>query len=332
MTKPERHKAPFPATLREKEKTKKIYHRLPGRKRGAVNVQTLWMAEDHLLLVDTALVHETYKRLYFKDIQAIILQENNRFVVSTVVHGLLILLFAVLIVRSQAPPAQFFLGLILALFFYHLVKNFTNGQTCDCYIRTAVQTQKLGTLTRFKSARKVLDRVLPKIEAAQGKLTPEMTARPVPERRIDAISPEKRSKPATRRESGRFHAALFGTLLFSALVTPIDMAVEHVAASALPTLALIAGFVFMAIALGRQADSDLPAKLQRLTWIIFGYSVFCILIGGTLPFYANPEALMIGGDQNDSPSGIALSAFSVIGDVTLGLTGFRFLREMPRER
>ena len=52
------------------------YKRLPGRRAGLFSVNTLWMADDHLLSVHSHRVTEQYRRFYFRDIQAICIQAN----------------------------------------------------------------------------------------------------------------------------------------------------------------------------------------------------------------------------------------------------------------
>ncbi len=45
--------------------------------------------------------------------------------------------------------------------------SFLRGPTCRCTLSTAVQTQDLPSLNRVRTARKVLARIRPFIEAAQ---------------------------------------------------------------------------------------------------------------------------------------------------------------------
>ena len=57
-------------------KKKKIYRRLPGRKKGIIGIYTLWQGPDHLLTIDSKRFSEDYKRFYYKDIQAIITRKT----------------------------------------------------------------------------------------------------------------------------------------------------------------------------------------------------------------------------------------------------------------
>ena len=63
-------------------------------------------------------------------------------------------------------------GLAFAGFFaLLLISNVILGPTCVCYIRTAVQTERLGSVTRIPAARRLLKRIRPLIEGVQGSLS-----------------------------------------------------------------------------------------------------------------------------------------------------------------
>ena len=47
------------------------------------------------------------------------------------------------------------------------------GPTCACYLRTAVQNEKLPSLSRLRRARLVLGRLQPQIIAVQGGISDE---------------------------------------------------------------------------------------------------------------------------------------------------------------
>ena len=62
------------------------YRRLPGRQRRLTGSSTLWTASDHLLLVNTGLAQETYRRFHFRDIQTIVVRRTNVFLGWTAVY------------------------------------------------------------------------------------------------------------------------------------------------------------------------------------------------------------------------------------------------------
>ena len=61
-------------------------------------------------------------------------------------------------------------GLLLGL-------NVAAGATCACYVQTAVQVQRLHSLSRLRGARRILKQLNPLITAAQGEVSREELAR-----------------------------------------------------------------------------------------------------------------------------------------------------------
>jgi hypothetical protein len=65
------------------------YKKLPGRHVSIFGVKCLWQGPDHLLWVEAALGQEHYRRFYYKDIQAIVLQRTSRHNYWSVAWGVL---------------------------------------------------------------------------------------------------------------------------------------------------------------------------------------------------------------------------------------------------
>lgn len=140
---------------------------------------SLWLGADHLLCVDTNGYTENYKRFFFRDIQAITVQSSKRRLVWNLVLGFpmaLCLVFCHLRTLFQGnPDTQTLILLCLALFVFGIPLLFNNifGPTCNCQLRTAVQTQELPSLCRVRQTRKALQKLSPLITAVQGQLTAE---------------------------------------------------------------------------------------------------------------------------------------------------------------
>lgn len=152
------------------------YRKVRGAGRGTFERVRLFFAPDHLLQVKSTGYSETYSRFYFRDIQAIQLRQTP---FGTIITGALagftvLFAFAALMTDdiAQIVWAAFF-GVCLVL----LAVNFFRGPTCDCQIRTAVQTRRLDSLNRLKQAQKFLAQIKPEIDAVQGVLPPEEVAR-----------------------------------------------------------------------------------------------------------------------------------------------------------
>jgi hypothetical protein len=168
---------------------------------------SLWLAEDHLLFVDSSGYTETYKRFYFRDIQAITTQQTDRGRVWSIVLGVAFIfsLFIFLMTQPKSSPAgwsggeiagEIFLGFFMAVFIVLLAVNFFSGPTCKTFLRTAVQIEELPPLCRVRQSHKILGKIQPLIIAAQGQLTAgEISARM--NETVQAAPPQPENNPPT---------------------------------------------------------------------------------------------------------------------------------------
>jgi len=159
------------------------YHKLPGRARrhfGLVSRQRqrLWLAEDHLLCVWDKAYSERYKRFYLSDIQAISICPTGSGRVANALLAAAALIFVVLTVSlldsagdAWAGVAVAFLGVLVLSFVLALGLNILFGPTCACFLYTAVHTERLACLGRLRTAQKVVTRLRPAIEEAQGRFS-----------------------------------------------------------------------------------------------------------------------------------------------------------------
>lgn len=149
------------------------YEALPGSGRrsgfqGINGTATLWLGPDHLLSVETNGYTESYRRFYFKDIQAIQLCRTQGHVWRNLIGlAMLVLggLFFVLIGEGIGYTLAMFWGIVWGIY---LIVNLNRGATCKATIRTAVQTDQLPAFSRMSQAHRILQRIVPLIEAAQG--------------------------------------------------------------------------------------------------------------------------------------------------------------------
>lgn len=172
-----------------------MYRRLTAnRARGQfaivfANRSCLWLADDHLLQVETNGFTEFYKRFYFRDIQTITFQQTNRYRWLTGITGGITLLFLLLTIVAlpKVAPTQWaadeiggglVLGVITTIAGALMAVNLFRGPTCRCFLRTAVQIEELSSLSRVRRTRKILNQIRPLITAAQGQLAAdEISAR-----------------------------------------------------------------------------------------------------------------------------------------------------------
>jgi hypothetical protein len=157
--------------------TKSIYRRLGGQGATLTYYARLYLGPDHLLQAASTGYSETYKRFYFRDIQAIIIRKTNLWLFWMMAWLLLALAFAIVALQTIAETAVIFWAITGVLLLGPLI-NLTLGPTCVCQVRTAVQTEKLPSLKRLRKARKILDQLRPLIENLQGKLAAKDLAMP----------------------------------------------------------------------------------------------------------------------------------------------------------
>ena len=257
----------------------------------SVRRSRLWLGKDHLLLVDYSSVHQDLKRFYFRHIQALTVRRTARWSTLSLVFGLLAAVFTLLLLNFNGEPERYFLGLAVGLFGLLLLINLLKGPTAECFIQTAVQSEKLPSLGRLRNARKVLARLRPLIDEAQGKLTPEQLAAEWqslaatdagwPSPRVPSPSAASSSAawepvPATRESSanayqGGAHAWLFRLLLLEGALNLVLIYAHSFGLVLAHILLLLALIVLCMLALIRQAGSALPSAVKKPTWAALGY-------------------------------------------------------------
>jgi len=140
---------------------------------------SLWLGDDHLLGIDSNGYTESYKRFYFRDIQAVTIRLTQRRLIWNWLLGVPTLICLAgwgydLSLGLGASPGGLIAGvLVTPVFAIPLLINNLRGPTCACQFRTAVQTEDLPSLSRLPQARRILDRLHPLIAQAQGQVAPE---------------------------------------------------------------------------------------------------------------------------------------------------------------
>jgi len=262
------------------------YRRLPGRGRTPLGSDSLWVGEDHLLLVELRGFTETYRRFYFRDVQVIILRRTDRAGTAGILLGLLGLVFLGF-ATGAGPGWNVVWGSVSGLLFLALVVNVALGPSCSCVLRTALQTVRLRSLGRLRRARRVIERLRPHIELEQGSLTPdEMLVRAratvEPSAAVPTAPPRQPivgGGRATRHDTGRAHELLAYVLLFSAVVVVVPVLHFHVLLSVALSIVFLARMACLVAALARQHHSDLPAPIKTFAWTAFGFEVVIMALG-----------------------------------------------------
>ncbi|QTA86850.1 hypothetical protein [Desulfonema magnum] len=319
------------------KKQTKEYRRLPGKKRGFFGYNVLYLGSDHLLSVYSTSFSEDYKRFYYKDIQAIIIRKTAIGKISNIVACLSLAGF-ILLLFTEPPFFDKIIGITGGLFFLCLLINWLKGPTCICHLRTAVQMEKLPSLHRVKTARKVITLLRPKIEEVQGILPPEALTENIPKRFPDSLA-DRPDNSFSRHEHGKVHYILFCLLLVVGVADLTDLFYNHPAISLLVSIITMAICVCVIIALVKQHGSDMKKAVQVMTWITLGYACAALIFSYVFSFVTaikhpgiihNHWAIlkMISAlSPLDSPWLTGYYIFSICCEFILGISGLVLLKK-----
>ncbi|MCP4371724.1 MAG: hypothetical protein GY797_26940 [Deltaproteobacteria bacterium] len=313
----------------------KEYTRLPGKKKNfLIGYHELWMGTDHLLHIFSRFGIEDYKRFYFKDIQAVITRKTANGKIQNLILSVFCILFSLMALYLKGGWSVFNWSMagLMAIF---LVINWLRGPTCVSHLQTAVQTEKLHSLYRLRSANKIMNRLRLLVEKAQGKLARE-DIREKEGKVSTAIKSSVHSDTAdlpTGQIEMKVHQLLFAILIIDGLVTSLDFFYNHVAITLFGTIITMAACVMVIMALVRQHKSTLKSSMRMITWISFAYLCLNIFIGYIFSFvviFRNPEIshnqweLVKGVSQmspEDSSMMMGIYIFSICSSLILGLSG-----------
>jgi hypothetical protein len=158
----------------------KEYQRLPGRGMRTEGNSLiafsrsfcrLWLGGDHLLLTDRTGYTETYKRFYYRDIQAVLIRKTNSATIWNCIMGAFALIFALWALGVDNLPGRIALWIFAGFFGIFTAVNLLRGPSCMTHIKTAVQTEQLPAWSRVRTARKGMTKLRPRLLQAQGEVS-----------------------------------------------------------------------------------------------------------------------------------------------------------------
>ena len=150
------------------------YKKLPGIGRPSFSFlgshYRLYYHDDHLLYVHFTMGSETYRRLYFNEIDAIQISETSTYLNVTAITAVIMLIGGIttLLAAVGNGSGAVFVGiLLLVLPGWALVDNLVRGKTCRTYAHTRIQKLEIQSMSRLRNARKIMNIIEPMILAAQ---------------------------------------------------------------------------------------------------------------------------------------------------------------------
>jgi hypothetical protein len=330
------------------------YKRLKAGRRGVFGQSSFWLGANHLLVVEVANYVERYRRFYYSDVQAIVVQHSSFRLWLNIVLGFFTfaalaigLLFAATPLRNGFTEGDYivvgiWLGVAL-LFAVFLVVNTLRGPTCAVYVRTAVQTQKLSGLSRWRAADTFVAALQPLIVAAQGQLPPDEMWQRLQQSAAEAapasvtgagaelppVAPSPPPAVARRHYQSKMHAILFWLLLADGPLTLLHEWLEADWMNAVGVVVLLVTVGFAIAAAVRQHNTDLPGFLRFAPWWVLGFLGVFVL--GSL---AHGVWLAMNSQTTGGSSGslaLAMTLISTTANVALGMLGLIRLRRFQAD-
>jgi hypothetical protein len=318
----------MPSTLKE-------YTRLPGKKKNfLIGYYELWLGYDHLLYIFSRFGIEDYKRFYFKDIQSVITRKTATGKIQNLILSIFCILFLLMALYLKGGWSIFNWSMV-GLMTIFLMINWLRGPTCVSHLHTAVQTEKLHSLYRLKTTKKVMNRLRLLVEQAQGKLAREDIREKGVKASTVVRSPVQKSRTdlPTGQDGIRVHQILFSLLILDALVTNLDFFYNYVTITLFGTIISMAACVLVIIAIVRQHGSNLKSSLRMTTWTALVYLCINIFIGYIFYFvvaFRNPKMshnqwelikAMSQMSPGDSPLILGVFIFAICSSLIIGLSG-----------
>ena len=165
-----------------------------------------------------------------------------------------------------------------------LLINYFRGPTCETYLMTAVQTEKLHSLHRIKITQPVMNQLRSLIEQRQGRFNPETAnypaSRPAGSRRPQTLpNANKQVHRQLRHEKGRVHLLLFALLVVEGLIAVIGFLFHHLFFNLMGSAIMMLLGICVVVALVKQHESNLKRALRTLTWAALGCICFSFVAG-----------------------------------------------------
>ncbi len=241
------------------------YTKLTRRHRTIGGYTQLWLASDHILLLNNSRIAEEYKRFALSDIQSIVVTRLPPQIVLQIVMIVAALAWMALwfTVDSHFGKWTFLVTGVLALLIP--VIDIARGPRCRCYLNTRVTSERLSPVSRMSIAHKVLPILRPMIEAVQGTLP--ANAQPI------AADQPAETPPVLVTNPGYLPELLFATFLLNALL--IWASHRFPKTEELPGIlinTLFAEVLLIVVALVRRAGRD----ARIIVYVLIGLSVAAV--------------------------------------------------------
>jgi len=296
------------------------YRRLPGRPFSPIRRDSLWLAEDHLLSVQSNRFSETYRRYYFRDIQAVTILRTAPISPWTYAAGAMAAAFLAPGVLFEYQRTLLWVsgGLFLAI----TLALIGLGPTCACYIQTAVSRDRLGSLRWIGTAESALSILQPGIEQVQGVMTAERAAPQSEPPPIPAPAMQPPPLPVGKQpETGWGYEFLFVVLLLDSLQSYLSLSHKGTALDVAGWTILITEVLCIAWLIIRQRRFEVPGAIRVMVIL-----ALVVTAGFTYAAYMlSSVASQLKLGTATYPGYVPLHIAAVAVDGLLGLAGLGFI-------
>lgn len=133
----------------------------------SLSTAKLYLADDHLLLVQNSAFSLKVSRFYYRDIQAITVRRAADHVGWRVLLGSVLLIMFIVMLAAY----HWVLLLIVLLLGLWLTAEIISGPSCRCAIQTAMTLQPISCLSRIPRAQQFITIMQPLLERSQSSAT-----------------------------------------------------------------------------------------------------------------------------------------------------------------
>ncbi|MBF0570818.1 MAG: hypothetical protein HQL12_02990 [Candidatus Omnitrophica bacterium] len=266
---------------------KKEYRKFGGRVGNLTSYTSFWLADDHMLVCEDSGFLEKYKRFYFKDIQAVVVKKTNNGIITTLVVFVLAMI-CLWFLGHATKGWNIFWDILTGFLFLILVINIFKGQTCNTYIQTAVQKDKLNGLNRVKKFDSFLSILKPLIQSFQGEMD-TLILQTQYEEALGKMAVTQRDQSQQIEQESLLHTVLFLLFIIWSFLVGMGYRLNNE-----PFYYLIL-FIYLALAIGnimavvKQLKINLKPAIKNWAWVSLVFMGLLLLMG-----YVSVIALSIG--------------------------------------
>lgn len=156
-----------------------LYRRLPGHWYGVATKASAWLGPDHLLTVEQAWFVEHYVRLWFRDVESIVIQSTRSRELGLGLAAVILAagLLLVLARRTSGPILVLIGAFVAAMGGITLLRELWQGKGCIVTVRTRTSSVRVRAWSRERAARRGIALLCDAIAAVQPSLTREWLSR-----------------------------------------------------------------------------------------------------------------------------------------------------------